>query len=34
MVCANGWIECHPGAAAWVQAFGAIVAIVAAFLVT
>jgi len=34
MVCTDGWIECHPGTAAWVQALGAIVAIVAAFLVT
>jgi hypothetical protein len=34
MICTSGWIECHPGTAAWVQAFGAIVAVVAAFLVT
>lgn len=29
MVCTSGWIECHPGAAAWVQAVGSIVAIAA-----
>jgi hypothetical protein len=34
MVCSDGWIECHPGTAAWVQAVGAIVAIAAAFLVS
>jgi hypothetical protein len=27
MVCSNGWIECHPGIAAWVQAVGSIIAI-------
>lgn len=27
MVCSSGWIECHPGIAAWVQAVGSIIAI-------
>ncbi|MFL9863769.1 hypothetical protein PQR67_06250 [Paraburkholderia fungorum] len=29
MVCSGGWFECHPGTAAWVQAVGAIIAILA-----
>ena len=32
MICSAGWIECHPGTAAWVQAIGAILAIGAGIL--
>ncbi|HDR9199340.1 TPA: hypothetical protein QDB48_000611 [Burkholderia vietnamiensis] len=28
MVCIDGWIECHPGTASWVQAVASVVAIV------
>jgi len=32
--CTLGWIECHPGIAAWAQAVGALLAIFAVLLVS